>query len=120
MSDLACHPRETRPRCDHDGRLPLTRAKAALLSSTRSRAKSKIVVLDEVSANVDVKTDELMQRIIRKEFKDCTVIAVAHRLDTIVDFERVVVLGKGEIVEVGAPQMFLATEGSAFKGLYES
>ena len=82
--------------------------------------RSKIVVLDEVSANVDVKTDELMQQIIRQQFRDCTVIAVAHRLNTIVDFERVVVLGKGEIVEVGKPGDLLKIEGSAFKGLYES
>ncbi|KAJ9611765.1 hypothetical protein H2200_004949 [Cladophialophora chaetospira] len=82
--------------------------------------KSKIVVLDEVSANVDVKTDELMQKIIRKEFRDCTVIAVAHRLNTIVDFERIVVLGKGEVVEVGEPGRLLRQEGGAFKGLYES
>lgn len=81
---------------------------------------SKVVVLDEVSANVDVKTDELMQRIIREKFRDCTVIAVAHRLNTIVDFERIVVLGKGQIVEVGEPQRLLQTTGSAFKGLYES
>jgi ABC-type multidrug transport system fused ATPase/permease subunit len=82
--------------------------------------KSKVVVLDEVSASVDVKTDELMQRIIREEFTDCTVIAVAHRLNTIVDFDRVVVLGKGEIVEVGIPSELLQKQGSAFKGLYES
>jgi ATP-binding cassette, subfamily C (CFTR/MRP), member 1 len=82
--------------------------------------RSKVVILDEVSANVDVKTDELMQAIIRKEFKDCTVISVAHRLNTIVDFERVVVLGKGEIVEVGEPQELLRMEGSRFKALYES
>lgn len=82
--------------------------------------ESKIVVLDEVSANVDVKTDELMQIIIREKFKDCTVIAVAHRLNTIVDFERVAVLGKGEVVEVGAPGELLRREGGAFKGLYES
>ena len=82
--------------------------------------KSKIVVLDEVSASVDVKTDELMQKIIREEFRDCTVIAVAHRLGTIVDFERVVVLGKGAVVEIGRPAELLQREGSAFKGLYES
>jgi ATP-binding cassette, subfamily C (CFTR/MRP), member 1 len=82
--------------------------------------QSKVVVLDEVSANVDVKTDELMQKIIREEFKDCTVIAVAHRLNTIVDFDRVVVLSKGEIVEAGQPGKLLATRGSAFKALYES
>ncbi|ETI25244.1 hypothetical protein G647_04618 [Cladophialophora carrionii CBS 160.54] len=82
--------------------------------------QSNIVVLDEVSASVDVKTDELMQRIIREKFADCTVIAVAHRLNTIVDFDRVVVLAKGEVVEVGVPSELLQRQRSAFKGLYES
>lgn len=81
---------------------------------------SKIVVLDEVSANVDVKTDELMQSIIRARFADCTIIAVAHRLNTIDDGDRVVVLSQGRVVEVGEPQLLLRTPGSWFGDLYES
>lgn len=81
--------------------------------------RSKVVVLDEVSANVDVKTDQLMQRIIRERFGDCTVIAVAHRLNTIDDSDRVVVLSQGRIVELGEPRGLLRTEGSWFKELYE-
>ncbi|KIW87337.1 uncharacterized protein Z519_11973 [Cladophialophora bantiana CBS 173.52] len=82
--------------------------------------QSKVVVLDEVSANVDVKTDQLMQRIIRERFKDCTVIAVAHRLNTIEDSDRVVVLSQGRVMEVGEPKAWLGAEGSRFKDLYES
>ncbi|GKZ31963.1 hypothetical protein AbraIFM66950_000962 [Aspergillus brasiliensis] len=82
--------------------------------------KSKLVVLDEVSSSVDFETDRRMQEIIRQEFKGCTIIAVAHRLDTIVDFDRVVVLADGRIVESGPPQQLLATDGSWFKRLYES
>ncbi|PWY88146.1 P-loop containing nucleoside triphosphate hydrolase protein [Aspergillus heteromorphus CBS 117.55] len=81
--------------------------------------KSRIVVLDEVSASVDVKTDELLQAVIREEFHGCTIIAVAHRLNTIVDFDRVVVLHGGQVVESGAPQDLLAQDGSRFKELYE-
>ena len=81
---------------------------------------SKVVVLDEVSASVDVKTDELMQQIIKEHFDDCTVIAVAHRLNTIVDGDRVVVLSKGKVVEVGEPEKLLETEGGWFKELYEA
>ncbi len=81
---------------------------------------SKVVVLDEVSASVDVKTDDLMQQIIREHFEHCTVISVAHRLNTIVDGDRVVVLSKGKVVEVGEPERLLKTHGSWFKELYEA
>ena len=81
--------------------------------------QSKVVVLDEVSANVDIRTDELMQQIIREHFAGCTVIAVAHRLNTIDDSDRVVVLNKGRIVEVGEPGLLLKSEGSRFRELHE-
>jgi ATP-binding cassette subfamily C (CFTR/MRP) protein 1 len=81
--------------------------------------KSKVVVLDEVSASVDVHTDVLMQRIIREEFTGCTVVSVAHRLDTIVDFDRVAVLDEGRVVEVGVPGELLKLDGGRFRELYE-
>ena len=81
--------------------------------------RSKVVILDEVSASVDVHTDALMQQIIREEFKDCTIISVAHRLNTIVDFDRVAVLSAGKIVECGKPEDLLAKNGGAFRELYE-
>lgn len=81
--------------------------------------KSKVVILDEVSASVDVHTDLLMQQIIREEFMDCTIISVAHRLDTIVDFDRVAVLDAGRVVEVGEPGELLRREGGRFRDLYE-
>ncbi len=80
--------------------------------------KSKIVVLDEVTSSVDRKTDELMQIITRDEFKGCTIIAVAHRLETIMDFDRIAVLDRGRLVECGSPARLLA-KGSAFKELYD-
>jgi ABC-type multidrug transport system fused ATPase/permease subunit len=80
--------------------------------------KSKIVVLDEATSSVDRKTDELMQRIIREEFKGCTIIAVAHRLETILDFDRIAVLDRGRLVECESPEELLAKE-SAFKELYD-
>lgn len=71
-------------------------------------------------ASVDVQTDALMQRILRTAFTDRTIIAIAHRLDTILDFDRVVVMDAGKIVEVGAPKKLLKTEGSLFKALVAS
>jgi ABC-type multidrug transport system fused ATPase/permease subunit len=81
--------------------------------------KSKVVVLDEVTSSVDSKSDELMQRVIRKEFEGCTVIAVAHRLDTILDFDRIALLSSGELKELDTPQALLETD-SAFRELYNS
>lgn len=70
--------------------------------------------------SVDVQTDALMQRILRTAFADRTIIAIAHRLDTILDFDRVVVMDAGRIVEVGAPKKLMETEGSLFKALVAS
>lgn len=81
--------------------------------------KSKVVVLDEATSNVDKKSDDLMQRVIRKEFCDCTIIAVAHRLDTIMDFDKIALLSAGELVEFDTPENLMARE-RRFRELYNS
>lgn len=77
------------------------------------------MVLDEVSSNVDVETDRLVQRVVREEFKDATVVAVAHRLDTIMDFDRVALLSEGRLVEFESPRALMQRE-SRFRDLYYS
>ncbi|KAG8432958.1 hypothetical protein GDO86_017284 [Hymenochirus boettgeri] len=69
--------------------------------------KTKVLVLDEATAAVDLETDGLIQSTIRKEFKDCTVITIAHRLNTIMDYTKVIVLDKGQIVEFDTPSNLL-------------
>ncbi|KAK1149560.1 hypothetical protein N8T08_005109 [Aspergillus melleus] len=73
-----------------------------------------ILLLDEVSSSVDRETERMMQKIIREEFKRYTVIAVSHRLDMIMDFDRVAVMDRGEIVEIGNPVALRALNGSRF------
>lgn len=80
--------------------------------------KSRILILDEATSNVDRETDQLMQRIIREEFAGHTIITVAHRLDTILDSDVVAVLDAGALVEFGNPKELLAQETSAFKSLH--
>nr|KAF6365704.1 ATP binding cassette subfamily C member 1 [Pipistrellus kuhlii] len=73
--------------------------------------KTKILVLDEATAAVDLETDDLIQSTIRTQFEDCTVLTIAHRLNTIMDYTRVIVLDKGEIRECGAPSELLQQRG---------
>ncbi|KAJ2455172.1 Canalicular multispecific organic anion transporter 1 [Coemansia sp. RSA 2424] len=73
--------------------------------------KSKVLVLDEATAEVDLETDGKMQELIRNEFSDCTVLTIAHRLDTIMNSDRIIVMEKGEIAEIGPPQELIASGG---------
>uniref|UniRef100_A0A670ZRM8 ATP binding cassette subfamily C member 2 n=1 Tax=Pseudonaja textilis TaxID=8673 RepID=A0A670ZRM8_PSETE len=73
--------------------------------------KSKILILDEATAAVDMETDHLIQETIRSEFANCTVITIAHRLHTIMDSHRVLVLQEGKIVEFDSPEELLQRQG---------
>ncbi|XP_064001683.1 ATP-binding cassette sub-family C member 2 [Pogoniulus pusillus] len=73
--------------------------------------KSKILILDEATAAVDLETDHLIQTTIRSEFADCTVFTIAHRLSTIMDSNRVMVLQAGRIVEFDSPEELLKKQG---------
>ncbi|XP_071617431.1 multidrug resistance-associated protein 1 isoform X5 [Heliangelus exortis] len=73
--------------------------------------KSKILVLDEATAAVDLETDKLIQSTIKSQFEECTVLTIAHRLNTIMDYTRVLVLERGEVVECGSPDHLLQKKG---------
>jgi ABC-type multidrug transport system fused ATPase/permease subunit len=96
------------------------RIRARHLGVTSESGESGILLLDEVSSNVDHETERVMQEILSTEFKNYTVVAVSHRLDMIMDFDRVVVMDMGEVVEVGNPIALAEDEHSRFGDLLKA
>lgn len=79
--------------------------------------KTKVLVLDEATAAIDIETDELIQKTIRSQFNDCTILTIAHRLNTIMDSDRIIVLDQGMIAEFDTPAALLANTNSIFYGM---
>ena len=76
--------------------------------------KTKILILDEATAAVDLETDDLIQETIRSEFVECTVLTIAHRLKTIMDSDHILLLDAGEVKEFDTPDNLLANHSSTF------
>ncbi|CAH0557932.1 unnamed protein product [Brassicogethes aeneus] len=79
--------------------------------------KNKILVLDEATANVDLRTDELIQKTIKTKFNSCTVLTIAHRLNTVMDSDKVMVMDGGELVEFAHPHILLDNDKGMFYSL---
>ena len=75
---------------------------------------NRIVILDEATANIDVVTEQTIQKLIDEEFKGATVICIAHRLNTIIRSDRVLVMGEGCVLEYDSPQSLMANSESTF------
>ncbi|XP_009190354.1 multidrug resistance-associated protein 4 isoform X5 [Papio anubis] len=76
--------------------------------------KNQILIIDEATANVDPRTDELIQKKIREKFAHCTVLTIAHRLNTIIDSDRIMVLDSGRLKEYDEPYVLLQNKESLF------
>ncbi|KAM7110962.1 ATP-binding cassette sub-family C member 4 isoform 1-T1 [Molossus nigricans] len=76
--------------------------------------KNRILIIDEATANVDLRTDELIQKKIREKFAQCTVLTIAHRLNTIIDSDKIMVLDSGRLKEYDEPYVLLQNKESLF------
>jgi ABC-type multidrug transport system fused ATPase/permease subunit len=106
------------PFCTGTNTLPclgsnLSSGQRQLISLARAMlTPSNILVLDEATAAVDVETDAMLQTTLRSDlFSHRTIITVAHRINTILDSDRIVVLDKGEVVEFDTPQALIEKKG---------
>ncbi|PBK75557.1 ABC protein [Armillaria solidipes] len=90
----------------------------SLLSLARALVKdTKIVILDEATASVDVETDQKIQQTIQHQFRDRTLLCIAHRLRTIISYDRVLVLEEGRVAEFDSPSKLFLRDDGIFRGL---
>ena len=83
-------------------------------------SKNKVLMLDEATANVDMNTDSVIQSKIREKFGECTVLTIAHRINTILDYDLVLVLGAGKLLEFGKPEELLKNQESQFSLMHRA
>ncbi|VDO16698.1 unnamed protein product [Rodentolepis nana] len=106
------------PISEGGGNLRLTIPELLLICLARALLRrSRILVLDEATAAVDPHTDRLIQQAVRTEFADSTVLTIAHRLNTILDYDRIMVLDAGQLVEIGSPSELASRPDSIFRGM---
>lgn len=103
------------------GGLNLSQGQRQLLCLARAiLSHSKIMILDEATSAVDMDTDVLIQRSIREEFVGSTLLVIAHRLSTVADFDRILVMSDGKAVEFGSPKELLGRKGAFSEMVKES
>ncbi|KAL5505095.1 hypothetical protein ACEPAH_7758 [Sanghuangporus vaninii] len=79
--------------------------------------RSAVVILDEATSSIDFETDAKIQRTIREEFSDSLLLTIAHRLRTVIDYDRLLVLDAGRVVEFDTPYNLIRKEGGIFRGM---
>uniref|UniRef100_A0A4W4HDE0 ABC transporter domain-containing protein n=1 Tax=Electrophorus electricus TaxID=8005 RepID=A0A4W4HDE0_ELEEL len=101
-------------KLNYDPAQPLGQRQLVCLARALLR-KTRILVLDEATAAVDLETDALIQSTIRSQFEDCAVLTIAHRLNTVMDYTKVIVMDKGHIVEMDSPSNLIAQSGQFYR-----
>ena len=81
--------------------------------------KSKIIVMDEATSSIDYKTENVIQNVINTIMVKSTVITIAHRIKTVINYDRIMVLNKGDIVEFDSPTKLLKNKNGLFYELYQ-
>ena len=81
--------------------------------------KTKVVVMDEATSSIDYKTENLIQNVINTTLRDSTVITIAHRIKTVINYDRIMVMSNGELVEFDSPKKLLENPKGIFTGLYK-
>lgn len=79
----------------------------------------KVLVMDEASASLDSESDQRIQKMLRERFQNTTMLTIAHRLDTILDYDQILVLDSGRVAEFGSPEELLKRSDGFFSSLIE-
>uniref|UniRef100_A0A914Y738 ABC transporter domain-containing protein n=1 Tax=Panagrolaimus superbus TaxID=310955 RepID=A0A914Y738_9BILA len=101
------------------GNLSVGQRQLICLARAILRKKTKILILDEATASVDAETDSLIQESIRSQFSQCTILTIAHRLNTVMDYDKILVMDSGEIREYDSPKNLLSNKNGLFYSLAE-
>ena len=109
---VECLPGQLSANVEQDGFNFSTGERQLLCLARAILGKNRIILIDEATANVDFHTDQLIQQAIRSHFSTCTVLTIAHRIETILDSDRIVVLDNGSIIDVGTPSAMLRNKDS--------
>ncbi|RIA81176.1 P-loop containing nucleoside triphosphate hydrolase protein [Glomus cerebriforme] len=99
----------------NEGGKNLSQGQRQLLCLARALLKkSKIILMDEATASIDFAMDDKIQKMIRREFVDCTILCIAHRLRTVIDYDRILVLDQGNVIEFDSPYNLISNSNSSF------
>ncbi|NWT03509.1 MRP6 protein, partial [Mionectes macconnelli] len=113
-------PEQLEYKCTDQGENLSTGQKQLVCLARALLRKAKILILDEATAAVDLETDLQIQSTLRTQFKDSTVLTIAHRINTVLDCDRILVLENGQIAEFDTPEHLIAQKGLFYRLMEES